>query len=55
MPKLCFYLHLHQPNGLKEAQIFDVGRDEQDYFAATVDDNKTIFEKVAKKSYLPML
>lgn len=55
MPKLCFYLHLHQPNRLKEAQIFDVGRDEQDYFAATVDDNKTIFEKVAKKSYLPML
>lgn len=57
MPNVCFYLHLHQPNRLKDIEIFDVGVENQSYFRENRenDDNYRIFAKVAKKSYLPML
>ncbi len=56
MPKICFYLHLHQPYRLRDLTIFDVGKRESSYFSnKTADDNKKIFLKVTKKSYLPML
>lgn len=57
MPKVCFYLHLHQPNRLRDLSIFDIGHGEVDYFRKNSgnDENQIIFAKVAKKSYIPML
>lgn len=51
MPQLCFYFQLHQPYRLGEYTLFELGRSHE-YFSF---ENKTIFKKVAKKSYLPML
>ncbi len=56
MPKICFYLHLHQPHRLRDISIFDVGKPGANYFYSDQkDDNREIFLKVAHKSYLPML
>lgn len=55
MPQLCFYLHLHQPHRLKDVQIFDVGHGDLNYYEGSDHLNKVIFQKVAKKSYIPML
>jgi alpha-amylase len=55
MPQLCFYLHLHQPHRLKDVNIFDVGQPSQDYFSGSEELNKKVFQKVAHKSYIPML
>lgn len=54
MPQICFYFQLHQPYRLKDMSIFDLGQD-SDYFKDELEHNKKIFQKVAKKSYLPML
>ncbi len=54
MPTVCLYLHLHQPFRLRRYSIFDVGNSDQ-YFTDTQDQNAQIFNKVADKSYLPML
>lgn len=54
MPQVCFYFQLHQPYRLRDLTIFDIGED-PNYFASKKDNNKKIFQKVAKKSYLPML
>lgn len=54
MLSICFYFQVHQPMRIKKYRIFDVGS-ESEYF--TTDDdklsNKKIFQKVAKKSYIP--
>lgn len=57
VPNICFYLHLHQPNRLKEISIFDVGKAESEYFRENSgkNENQEIFAKVARKSYTPML
>jgi len=55
MPQLCFYLHLHQPRRLKKMNVFDVGVHSSYYESEPNDGNRIIFQKVAQKSYLPML
>ncbi|MDO5481088.1 MAG: glycoside hydrolase family 57 protein, partial [Candidatus Saccharibacteria bacterium] len=58
MRAICLYLHLHQPWRFERYSIFDVAHDhcywdEIDYYDKQ--NNQRIFEKVAKKSYRPML
>ncbi len=56
MPQICLYLQLHQPDRLRELSLFDVGAIKSQYFSkGKSDDNRKIFQKVAAKSYLPML
>lgn len=59
MPKICLYLHLHQPFRLRELDLFEVGSmvgQVSNYFESqTENSNKEIFKKVAEKSYVPML
>jgi len=55
MPSVCFYFQVHQPRRVKKYSIFNIGRD-HDYFndqSETNLNNKKIFEKVARKCYLP--
>ena len=56
MAKLCVYFQLHQPYRLRPYSIFNLNTD-ADYFAetATKDFNAEVFQKVARKSYIPML
>ena len=58
MRSIVLYMHMHQPYRVKNYNIFSVGHDhdywtEKDWYSGT--NNKRIFEKVAKKSYIPML
>ena len=58
MRAICLYLHLHQPWRYERYSIFDVSHDhnywdEIDYYDKQ--NNQRIFEKVAEKSYHPML
>ena len=58
MRAICLYLHMHQPWRYERYSIFDVSHDhnywdEIDYYDKQ--NNQRIFEKVAKKSYRPML
>lgn len=55
MPKVCLYFQLHQPYRLARYSVFDIGSDQGYFTADKQDENKKIFVKVAKKSYLPML
>ncbi len=61
MPQLCLYLQLHQPYRLKPLSVFDIGSQPADYFGqneqnhVASQDNRAIFNKVAQKSYIPML
>lgn len=54
MSSICIYLQVHQPYRIKRYQNHHVGKD-HDYFNSLEErlDNKKIFEKVCKKSYLP--
>ncbi len=55
MSAICFYFQVHQPYRIKKYRVFDVGNDHA-YFDSPDDSrlsNKTILEKVARKSYLP--
>lgn len=57
MRAICLYLHIHQPVRYREYSIFDVSHN-SNYFDSDYDareNNQRIFEKVAKKSYRPML
>lgn len=58
MRSIVLYLHIHQPYRVKQYSIFSVGRDhdywtDKDWYAQ--ENNQRIFEKVADKSYRPML
>lgn len=58
MRAICLYLHMHQPWRYERYSIFDVSHDhnywdEIDYYDKQ--NNQRIFEKVAEKSYRPML
>lgn len=55
MPSICFYFQVHQPFRIKKYPVFNIGRD-HDYFNDESDsklNNRKIFEKVARKCYLP--
>jgi len=51
MQSVCLYFQVHQPYRLKKYRFFNLGNDHYYY-----DDylNKSIMERVAKKSYIPM-
>lgn len=55
MPKICLYFQLHQPWRLTELNVFDVGNKKNYFSGLKRDDNKIVFQKVAQKSYIPML
>jgi alpha-amylase len=58
VPKICWYLQLHQPYRLREFGVFEVGAQlkRKGYFSTSEKGgNKQIFRKVSAKSYLPML
>ena len=59
MPKICFYLFLHQPYRVQDYGVFHLGQEPDkycNYFGRSDDDlNKEVFKKVADKSYRPML
>jgi alpha-amylase len=50
MVSVCFYFQVHQPYRIRPYKIFDIGHSE-DYFDEQK--NKEIFEKVARKCYIP--
>lgn len=58
MRSSVLYFHMHQPFRVRKYSIFDVGNN-SDYFSSSEPDsrinNQFIFNKVAEKSYRPML
>lgn len=56
MRDIVFYLQMHQPKRVRPYTIFDIG-ERHDYFASYEEkiDNHAIFNKVAHKSYRPMI
>lgn len=54
MPELCLYFQLHQPYRLGDFDTFQLGSHDN-YFADKSNSNYQIFQKVANKSYRPML
>jgi len=51
MTNICLYLHAHQPLRLRNFSIFDIGKNNVNYFDETR--NKDYLQRVAGKSYLP--
>jgi alpha-amylase len=53
MPSVCLYFEVHQPLRLNRFSVFNIGNNIQNpvYFDSKL--NQEIFEKVAKKCYLP--
>ena len=54
MPSICLYFQVHQPMRLNHFTVFNIGANHDrssDYFNHKL--NQEIFEKVAKKCYLP--
>ena len=50
---VCFYFQVHQPYRLSKCNVFEIG-EKRDYFEGPASyENKAIFEKVARKCYLP--
>ncbi len=54
MANVCIYLELHQPYRLADVSVFDIGL-KKEYFTRQEELNRKIFQKVAHKSYIPML
>ena len=54
MAKLCLYFQLHQPYRLRPFSVFE-HKKKKSYFTDDKDQNRQVFQKVAKKSYVPML
>ncbi len=54
MANVCLYFELHQPYRLANVSVFDIGL-EKEYFVRQEEQNRKIFQKVAHKSYIPML
>lgn len=55
MPSICCYFEVHQPMRLNRFSVFNIGQNNDSfstYFNHNL--NQEIFEKVAKKCYLPM-
>ena len=55
MSKVCFYFELHQPYRLEDFSIFDLGSGTSYFEVSGQERNRVIFQKVARKSYVPML
>lgn len=55
MTPLMLYLHVHQPYRIRPYSVFEMGQN-HDYFLSDDDrySNHKIFQKIARKSYLPM-
>lgn len=58
MRSIVLYMHMHQPYRVKHYSMFSVGKDhdywnEKDWYARN--NNQRVLEKVAEKSYRPML
>lgn len=54
MPSICLYLQVHQPKRLRKLSLFDFEHErdlEKLYFDSSK--NRHIFERIAKKSYIP--
>jgi alpha-amylase len=50
---VCFYFQVHQPYRLSKCNVFEIGAKE-DYFHGPMNyENEKVFEKVARKCYLP--
>lgn len=54
MANICLYFELHQPFRLADVSVFDIGL-QKEYFTRSQELNRKIFQKVAHKSYIPML
>ena len=54
---IVLYLHMHQPYRIKTYTIFDAAHDHKYFNSSAHNDlnNKLVFERVAEKSYRPML
>ncbi len=55
MASICFYFQVHQPLRIRKYRIYDIGS-RTDYFNHPEEsslNNKTIIQKVSRKSYLP--
>ena len=54
MPSICFYFEVHQPFRLNHFSVFNIGNT-SDFYSTYFDQrlNQKIFEKVARKCYLP--
>ncbi|SRR5258708_4502227 len=55
MPQICLYFQLHQPYRLNDFNVFDIGHDASYFQMDGPKSNQAIFQKVAQKSYIPML
>lgn len=50
---VCFYFQVHQPYRLAKCNVFEIG-EKEGYFEGPFNyENKEVFEKVARKCYLP--
>lgn len=54
MANVCLYFELHQPFRLADVSVFDIGL-QKEYFTNQEELNRKVFQKVAHKSYIPML
>lgn len=54
MPKICLYFQIHQPWRLSPVTVFDVAKNKNVSFE-NEELNRSVINKVAEKSYLPML
>jgi len=53
MSSICFYFEVHQPLRLGRFSVFNIGSNGSNFSYFNQELNKEIFEKVAKKCYLP--
>lgn len=50
---VCFYFQVHQPYRLSKCNVFEIGEKDEYFEGPVTFENKAIFEKVARKCYLP--
>lgn len=50
---VCFYFQVHQPYRLSKCNVFEVGQKDGYFEGPMAYQNKAVFEKVARKCYLP--
>ncbi|MBS3749279.1 MAG: glycoside hydrolase family 57 protein [Candidatus Thermoplasmatota archaeon] len=53
MPSVCFYFEVHQPMRLNRFSVFNIGKTKSPYHYFDNTLNHKIFDKVARKCYLP--
>lgn len=54
MKRICFYFQVHQPYRVSEYSVFDIGSGKGYFSGPQRATNRDVFEKVARKCYLPM-